>query len=269
MASPGKYPIVLAHGICRFDLLMNTTFRTDQAADDRFHYFRKVGSALRRHGFQAFHSSVSWAGSLERRARELRAELDRITEGFRRFSRVHIIAHSMGGLDARRMICEYQMEHRVASLSTVGTPHLGTSFADWGLRNMHRLIPLAGRIGLDISGFRELTTSACREFNERWEEFERKNAVRYMTYTGVKAREKTFTPLRPSHLIIEREEGPNDGLVSRESAAWRDDLFVTQIEADHLNEIGWWDPRDTETLLNPAAFEERIQEFYLEMARRL
>jgi triacylglycerol esterase/lipase EstA (alpha/beta hydrolase family) len=42
---------------------------------------------------------------------------------------VHIIAHSMGGLDARHLIVDIvTMADKVGTLATIGTPHLGTSF---------------------------------------------------------------------------------------------------------------------------------------------
>ena len=46
----------------------------------------------------------------------------------------------MGGLDARYMIASLGMEARVLSLTTVGTPHRGTAFADWGMPAFGRLL---------------------------------------------------------------------------------------------------------------------------------
>ncbi|MCD6416524.1 MAG: hypothetical protein J7M08_07500 [Planctomycetes bacterium] len=256
-----RYPIILAHGICRFGL--------DKLEDDRLHYFRGIRSALMDDGFPVFLSRVSWAGGVERRADELRDELIRITGGFTLYRRVHIIAHSMGGLDARRMIYRHRMQDRVASLSTIGAPHHGSSFADWGMKRLRRLIGFARRIGLDVDGFADLTSESCRRFNEEAAEFERTCGVRYRTYAGVQERGKTHRPLRLSHRIIQREEGPNDGLVSLRSATWRDEYFEERIEADHLNEIGWWDPTDLEITRNLEAFQKRIRDFYLRIARSL
>jgi len=267
MTADTAYPIVLAHGICRFDVLMNTVFDLDNRDDDSLHYFRKVRTGLMARGFTVFHSSVSWAAGVDERARELKAELERITHAFSLWPKVHIIAHSMGGLDARHMIVDCGMADRVASLSTIGTPHWGSSFADWGIRHLGRLVGMAGRMGLNIEGFRDLRTEVCAEFNRRAEEFEQGSGVRYRTYAGVQAREKTFAPLRFSHDVIQAAEGDNDGLVSLSSAKWREECFVKSIEADHRNEIGWWDFHDPEQQRQAAAFEKRIQAFYLEIAQ--
>lgn len=267
MNSGRTEPIVLAHGICRFDAIANAALELDNRDDDRLHYFRGIRTILVDRGYTVFHANVRWAAGVEDRADDLRAELKRITDDFHRWPRVHVIAHSMGGLDTRHMIHRHGMAERVASLSTVGTPHRGSSFADWGIRNVGRLINLAGRIGLDIRGFRDLTRESCERFNERVRDFERECPVEFRTYAGVKDRDATYRPLRFSHRIIEREEGANDGLVSLESAAWRDDYFVRSIETDHLNEIGWWDPADAGIWRHLEEFEQRIQDFYLDVAR--
>ncbi len=269
MRGESSYPIILAHGVCRFDALLNVVFDMDNSDDDRFHYFRGIRSALMAHGFQVFHTAVSWAGGVETRAADLRNELIRITRDFTLYPKVHIIAHSMGGLDARHMVCEYGMDQQVASLSTISTPHQGSSFADWGIKNLARVVDLLGSMGLDITGFRDLTTQRCREFNERAQEFELSNGVKYRTYAGVQTRSRVFTPLRFPHWITERAEGENDGLVSLASAKWREDYFVKKIEADHLNEVGWWDVRDRRIRLDPEGFAKRIRDFYLEIARSL
>ena len=47
--------------------------------------------------------------------------------------RVVIIAHSMGGLDARYMISRLGMDDRVTALVTITTPHRGSPYADWCL----------------------------------------------------------------------------------------------------------------------------------------
>jgi triacylglycerol lipase len=267
--SDAPYPIVLAHGICRFDELTDMAFDIDDAADDRFHYFRRIRSTLKAHGYEAHHSHVSWAAGLETRAAELRDELVRITEGFTRAPRVFVIAHSMGGLDARHMMFRFGMYDRVAGLATVGTPHWGTSFADWGIEHLNSALDVVGRWGLDLNGFRDLTRASCRAFNEQAEAAERAGGVRFRTYAGAQTEDRVAFFLRIPWRIIQREEGANDGLVSVQSARWRDEYFVRTIDADHRNEIGWWDEGDAGNERALAAFRERIESFYVEVAADL
>ncbi len=110
MSNREKYPIVLAHGIARFDFLLNFFSKTLDALglnvdspNDALHYFKGIAGHLRSHGFDVYHSSVSFAGRVDRRAEDLRNEVNKVLT-LRGRKKVHIIAHSMGGLDARHMI---------------------------------------------------------------------------------------------------------------------------------------------------------------------
>ena len=189
-------PIMLAHGICPFSRLYQPLAGRNNHPDDRFHYFRLIRSTLRRHGYTVFHTRVSWAGALERRAGDLRGEILRLTDGFRRWPRVHVIAHSMGGLDARHMLLTHRMEDRVASLTTIGTPHLGTSYADWGVRRFDCLVTASRFLGLSLDGIRDLTRERCRRFNAASASYEEGNGVLYRTVAGSQSPERIFLPMR-------------------------------------------------------------------------
>ena len=47
-----------------------------------------------------------------------------------------------------------------------------------------------------------------------------------------------LTPLRAFHDIVLESEGPNDGLVSSQSASWGE--YITTWQADHAQQIGWF-----------------------------
>jgi pimeloyl-ACP methyl ester carboxylesterase len=66
--------------------------------------------------------------SIERSARRLADFVDKIGA-----SRVHIVAHSMGGLVARHYIERMHGAARVQSLVTIGTPHRGTRLGNLGV----------------------------------------------------------------------------------------------------------------------------------------
>ena len=226
-------------------------------------------STLMRHGYTVFHTHVAWGAGVDRRARDLRNEILHITDGFRRWPRVHIIAHSMGGLDARRMLFTYRMEQHIASLTTIATPHRGTSYADWGIRHFRFLIPLCRVFGLHIEGVLDLTRPSCLRFNEVTAAYEAGNGVVYRTVAGIQPTERIFLPMRFSHGIILREEGENDGLVPLESAVWRPEVHLKTIHADHLNQIGWWHPGVKKAGISRRAFEAEIGRFYLDLAAGL
>jgi len=91
----------------------------------RHAYFRGVGPRLEKEGWRVVQARVPPLGPIEARARELAACI-RAVEA----RKVHVLAHSMGGLDARYAIARLGLAGKVASLVTVGTPHRGTPVAD-------------------------------------------------------------------------------------------------------------------------------------------
>jgi triacylglycerol lipase len=228
------------------------------------------------------HSDVPWAESVENRARELKRNVERVLREHAA-EKIHIIAHSMGGLDTRHMLFDNRdsgFHKKIASLTTIGTPHHGTSFADWGIVNtvqLRALLALAVDDALD--GFEDLTTGRCAVFNERAEAFEEECGVLFQTYAGTQALPYVFSPLQLPWLLIWRVEGDNDGLVSLRSAMWKNRYFRGRIDADHLNEVGWWDDNDLGPRLFPPTIverwadrdemEARVRNLYLEIARDL
>src|SRR5262245_41809375 len=117
-----RSPIVLAHGLLGYDRwrVGNYTLRE---------YFPGIGHRIESAGNRVLRARTCPTGTVRHRAAELKAFLDRISP----HEPVHIIAHSMGGLDARYFISKLGGADRVLSLTTVGTPHRGSPFADWGV----------------------------------------------------------------------------------------------------------------------------------------
>lgn len=288
-----QHPIVLAHGYVRFDLLtqaLRRSFRSphalaafDRMLGDRLHYFRYVGRALRAAGFEVHAPTVSFAGSLARRATGLQGAIERILSGRGPGAKVHIIGHSMGGLDARCMIARNGMADRVASLTTIGTPHLGSSVAEWRLneaKSPREVLRILELFGLDTSGAFDLTRAHCARFNSEVEAAEAANAVVYIAYASRQDdADRVFLPLRRAWRILRDREGPGDGLVSVTSQHWQPELKgpagVKRVEqrlfpfpADHLNQCAWWHPW-TSPLRDRRAFEHQVRALYLEIAEDL
>ena len=274
------FPIILAHGVCRFDKVWCDSLDIDNNDDpklDNMHYFKGVRTMLKQNGFTAYHSSVSWAADVNTRAEDLRKNILKILET-EDFEKVNIIAHSMGGLDVRHMLFNDRLSgkihNRIASVTTISTPHEGSPFAAWGTDNLPHVIPIAQKLGLDLNAFKDLRTDICREFNSSTEviDFEKQceKQIKFQTYAGRQEFWSVFDSLKLSFYIIEKKEGDNDGLVSVESAKWRDRYFKGVIEnTDHLNELGWWDPAQMYCGEGQKELLERIHSFYLEVARDL
>jgi triacylglycerol lipase len=287
-----RLPIVLVHGIARFDvlrqLLIDRLGLDERQAGDTLHYFKGIKGHLERFGFEVHHANVDFAASVDRRAHQLSEQVAQVLAG-RSPGKVHIIAHSMGGLDTRHMIVDVPgMAERVATVTTIGTPHSGTAFADFGLTQEAVFVIDGLRSVVHVEGFKDLTTTACRAFNDRARHAEASNEVSYRTYASSQARDAVFLPLQLSWSIIHRTEGDNDGLVSVTSQRWTPTLIADNgrqkpiaqntfpVEADHLNQVAWWDPQELASPLSvldapgqAARFEDRIRNVYLEIARAL
>jgi triacylglycerol lipase len=249
----------------------------DKPEVDDWHYFKGIRTMLKRNGFVAYHSSVSWAADVDTRAEDLRKNISNILEK-ENCEKVNIIAHSMGGLDARHMIFNDRnsgkIHQHVASVSTISTPHNGSPFADLGTETSPHVIPIAKKLGLDINAFKDLRTDRCKEFNYNTEviDFEKEceTNILFQTYAGVQDFWSVFDALKLPFYIIEKQEGDNDGLVSVESAKWRDRYFKGVLKkADHLNELGWWDSAQMFSGESDKDLKERIHKFYLELSRSL
>ena len=91
---------------------------------------------MRAAGNRVHCARLSPTAGIVHRAGQLRDYLNQVSP----IEPVHIIAHSMGGLDARYMISRLDMADRVLSLTTIATPHRGSPFADWGTRRLGRLV---------------------------------------------------------------------------------------------------------------------------------
>lgn len=217
-------PLVLVHGLCGFDQLY--AFRRPVVD-----YFPGLREQLEAAGNRVFIARVSPTAGVARRAADLKRFLQREVPA----GPVHLIGHSMGGLDARYMITRLGMADRVLSLTTIATPHRGSPFADWGIRRFSRLVKPLLRLGnIPCEAFQDLTTDSCRRFNESVPDVP---SVRYFSVAGWCERQYIGREWLLPYTIVEQAEGPNDGVVSVRSATWGEqtDLWT----GDHLNLVNW------------------------------
>ena len=114
--TPLKYPLVFHHGF-----MDSSSKREENAA---------VNAAAKKSGAtKIYYTEVSPANTIEFRAIELAKQIDEILAATKA-AKVNILAHSFGGLDARYLISTLGYEDKVATLSTLSTPHRGTPVAD-------------------------------------------------------------------------------------------------------------------------------------------
>ena len=141
--------------------------------------------------------------------------------------RVNLIAHSQGGLDSRYLISTLGWAERVASLTTIATPHHG--------------IPLQL---VDFFSVQDFSPA-------RIERFDRENPpspqVLYFSWSARscsiielrcqrESNGERVTPFLAATYALLARFGESDGLVPTESMAYGEHLG--QLDADHFDQIG-------------------------------
>lgn len=264
------YPIVLMHGMGGFGTL--------EVGPIEITYFKGVVEDLAKIGESVFVTLAPPYATSEVRAQAVAKQIDQILARTGK-AKVNLIAHSQGGLDARVLASPNGLGYgdRIASVTTVATPHRGSKVAD-AVLGLLKYLP-AGEVDaltdavlslVQKTAYELQTDPALREqlvllsekhmnevFNPKYVD---DPGVVYKSYagrsnlrSGIFACEGSVYPNEPTKLdpaqvalvplAIFLEEGQlkvNDGLVTVESAKWG--TFEQCVPADHLKEVGQLGP---------------------------
>lgn len=264
------YPIVLMHGMGGFGQLSIGPLDVT--------YFKGVVEDLSKNGEAVYVTLAPPYETSEVRAAAVAKQIDAILARTGK-AKVNLVAHSQGGLDARVLASPNGLGYgdRIASVTTVATPHRGSRVAD-AVLGLIQGIPtsVVDQVTSDFLGLvqktaYELQTDAhLRAQLQLLSEAHMKNVfnpkyvddpnVHYMSYagrsnlrTGVLSCNDGVYPNDPSDVDAPQlslaatalflEEGQlkvNDGMVTVESSKWG--VFQQCIAADHLKEVGQFGP---------------------------
>ncbi|KAI9825027.1 MAG: hypothetical protein M1826_007105 [Phylliscum demangeonii] len=219
-----KYPIILAHGLLGFDEL-----HLAGRLLPGLHYWRGIKEALAANNIEVITASVPPSASIEQRALKLGRDIAEKANG----KSVNIVAHSM--LKPENV--------DVKSLTTIATPHRGSAFADFileriGDARLPKIYKALEFLHMESGAFSQLTRRYMEEnFNPKTPDLP---GVRYFSY-GASVEPSWLSVFRHSHGVIERTEGPNDGLVSVASSKWGGEQGYrgTLLGVSHLDLINW------------------------------
>jgi triacylglycerol lipase len=228
--------------------IMNLVFASGFLIPQRFlgiDYFRGVSAHLDGRHATCF-PVVSPIATIEERARQLADAIQqRYPEGA-----IHIIAHSMGGLDSRTLIARnlhgLSVPGRIASLTTLSTPHRGSPVADLlaGPRpdDARRLLYDGVSQALDLLGIPNgALANLTEESASRVPDVAQTHPhIRYRSYfaAGRPGLLPTSFPLALTHHYVHSVTGQaNDGVVALDSARYGE--FQEPFwQCDHADMIG-------------------------------
>ena len=202
-------PVVLHHGLFGHGNI--------KIGPLKLNYFRGIDRAIIAQGHPLIVTSVHPTSSIENRAAQLKEQILRQKQSD---GKIILMAHSLGGLDARYAVSKLGMDRFVAAVVTITTPHRGSPFADWVVENLGRRLrgmQLINFLQLDMQAVMDLTTARCAVFNENVPDMP---GVKYFSVSAA----RSWTMIPPfalhSHRVVHAAEGDNDGLVSIKSATW-------------------------------------------------
>jgi triacylglycerol lipase len=215
-----RHPVVFCHGMLAFTTLNMQT-------PENHNCFSSLRDFLDERGYRAFYPQVAPTSGVAARAEELCDQIRSWTD-----EPINLVAHSMGGLDARYLIARLGMAKQVCTLTTIATPHRGTALVDWFIKNYRNRVPLLlalEAIGMNVDGFADCRPVACAEFNAKTPDAP---GVRYFSFGGAVSSGHVTPVLRRAWSLLSALEGPNDGMVSVASARWGE--YLGTLHADHF-----------------------------------
>jgi hypothetical protein len=187
-------------------------------------------------GVEYFTPHLPPYGSIEERSQSL---IKKISSKYRGRT-VHLFGHSMGGLNARDIAANSNLDFQVKTVTTFGTPHRGVKMIN-PVPGADGSSALAGHIrkviGSDLGAMGNLTHAFMSKYNNRTAN---NPTVKYFSWAGETAVPTTlFIAIFPSSRLF----GSTDGLVNVNSAKWEADLgpgihLGTVHGLDHVSIIG-------------------------------
>ena len=254
-----KYPVLLCHGYGGFSSLLSPT------------PMHKPCMRLRGLGIQAFAPNIVPYATIETRAEEWAGIINKLKTKYG-YKKMNVVAHSMGGLDMRYAIGKLGVADSVASLTTIATPHHGTSLAELVLNSpdtiREKLAEFIDWFGESI--YPSTKSNAAAAVQQLTREYvvdtfnpaipDADNIV-YFSYSAAVGK-GTAEPLHPIYKIqnqlIFQNEGVNDAFVTDESAKWG--KHVGTIPVSHLEQIDIRVREDRKPI---------VEKFWVELAENL
>lgn len=254
-----KYPVLLCHGYGAIASLVKPSPLYDAAL------------LLRSHNVLTFAPNIVPYAKIETRAKSWVKLIKELTDDVPG-GKVNIVAHSMGGLDMRYALSKLDIARHVSSFTTVSTPHRGTSLAELTLKTPEAIRDKLADF-LDWMGDRiyphtksDSVASAAQltrqyitgTFNPAVPDVDDIPYYSYTSAVGKGTNEPIRVIARYQNKHIYENEGPNDGMVSVESATWGEHIGTYNLS--HLEQMNMRIKDDRKHL---------FQQFWLDVIKML
>lgn len=208
------YPILLIHG-------------TNCRNDGKHHYFDRIPQMIEEQGKKCYLLYGDAWGTIAHNCELYRWQIKRILSS-ESCEKVHLIAHSKGGLEARYLVSTMEFAPFVASVTTLSTPHQGSrTAAVWEKRPLRlhfigRFLEMYWRQRGDlapdvVSVVHSLTPDAMAEFNQNNPDVP---GIVYRSFGAVLAQGHRDYGMACLAHCLTHWDGETDGLVSPDSARW-------------------------------------------------
>lgn len=210
-----KYPILLVHGI---------GYR-DRGKD---YYWGRISGKFKEAGATVYFGEQDAWGTIHNNALTLQEMLRKIMDETGA-EKVNIIAHSKGGLEARYLASALGCAGRIASITTISTPHHGSKVLDTAMKILRPLMWVAGfvvdavfkALGDKKPDFflvcSQMTTKNMIRFNKDHPDDDR---IYYQSFASVMRSPASDILMAFQNAVVYCFEGENDGLLSPKSAEW-------------------------------------------------
>lgn len=260
-----KYPILFVHGM---------GFRDNGV----FCYWGRIPKVCKERGCEVFFGNQDSNANIETNAAVIANRIDEVLK-ITGAQKVNIIAHSKGGLESRYAISKLGMAEKVASLTTISTPHNGSKTVDvlmkfpngiikFGCRLVDAWHKLLGDKKPDTFGaVTAFMTSSAEKFNREVVDDER---VYGQSYAFVMKKPTSDIFMWLTNIFVKLIEGDNDGLLTPDSVKWSNFRGVytgiTNRGISHCDQI---DMRRKKFTRKKGDGISDITDFYLDMVEEL
>lgn len=231
-----NYPVFMCHGYGAIGSVIKSGPMHDPCME------------IRTHGVAAIAPNIVPYARIETRAENWVELIEKFCND-QGYEKVNVVAHSMGGLDMRCALTNLGVADKVESLTTLATPHHGSSLADLVLKTpelvMEKLSEMFDWFGDNmypktksdaLGSLEQLTCSYMQDtFNPNHPDVDGVSYYSYSAAVGKGTKHSINPVLKFQNNQIFDKEGENDAFVSVESAKWGTHLKTVPLS--HLAQM--------------------------------